>query len=219
MEANDGGWYARLVLPDAVPRTQWVTIDKFWLCTFRQRRDRSPALVYHLSGAEVSDALSETGQLHSIKLTLAYPCSYKSICLFTPNQFDIADIKKAIREQQENWNTFFTTTEPELPQSFTVGMTGKFIFRPSDRLTVTIQKSSLTVQQLNEKDHVLPFDQNFDSHPSLEDDNDVRWIEVHFTSGTATRTLRLHCSDVGEMMKMVTVLLHCKARIWANRSD
>jgi hypothetical protein len=215
MEGNGPGWYSCLVIPNGRPRTQWITIDDFWLCSFNQRRDRSPALAFHLSAATISDALSDTGQLHSIKLTPGHPCNYDSVCLFTPNQFDIADIKKAIHSEQQKWEELLNSADPELPQNFTVDLSGKFIFRQADRLTICVQRTSITIRQLNHKDLVLPIDGRFDLHPTLEGGQDVRWIYVHFWSDSVAQSLRLHCSDVADMMKLVTLLLHCKGRLLA----
>jgi hypothetical protein len=212
METCDG-WYARLVTPDGATRTQWVTVQNFWLCTFNQRRDPSPALGFHLSLAEIADALAETGQLHSIKFVPGHPCNYRSLCIYTPNQFDIAAIKQAIGAEQERWRALVASAEPELPQSFIVDLSGKFVFRPSDRLKITVKPSTIIVQQLNQMELALTIDRQLEVHPTLEPDQEVNWIQIHFWADSIAQSLRLHCSTVGDMMKLVTLLLHCKGRL------
>jgi hypothetical protein len=207
------GWYIRLVLPDGSARTQWLTIDHFWLCTFHQRRDRSPSFAFHLSLAQISEALSETGQLHSVKFIPGHSCNYKSIFFYTPNQFDIAAIKRAIQTEQEKWEQHISSSYPEVPQSFIVDLSGKFIFRPADRLTLTVERNLVTVQQPNQNDLFLIMDSHLDIHPTLEAEQDVRWIQVHFWSDSLVQSLRLHCSEVSDMMQLVSLLLHCKAQL------
>jgi hypothetical protein len=208
------GWYGRLVSPaSSTQSTQWVVIDNFWLETYNQRSDSIPALMFHLSDMEFSDGYADTGQLHSLKLTPGHPCNYRFFCLYTPNQFDIAAIKAAILSEQEKWWALSTSTHPDVPQTYTADLSRRFIYKPADRLQVTIKNTSISVQQPNQDEIFLLIDPHFDVHPTL--DRDVRWVQIGCWANGVLQSLRLHFAEVGDTRKAVTTMLHCKVRCLA----
>jgi hypothetical protein len=190
--------------------TQWVVIDNFWLETYDQRNDSIPALMFHLSGMGLSDGYADTGQLHSLKFKPDHPCNYRFFCLYTPNQFDIAAIKAAILSEQQKWQTLSTFADPDVPQTYTVDLSGRFIFKAADRLQVNIAKTSIRVQQPNQDEIFLAIDSHFDVHPTL--DRDVRWIQIGCRANGVLQSLRLYFAEVDDTKKAVTTMLHCKVR-------
>ena len=204
------GWYTKVILGDTHVETRWLTVEHFWISIFTGMKEKSPILLFHVSTLEATPAYEETGQLHSLKIETQHQCNYRKFFVYTPNQFDIAAIARAIKTEQEQWNTFLGT-ELQFPMTFPVDLTGRFLFRPSDRMTMHIEAAQITVTQPGQDDITIMIDKNLrDIHSTLESESDARWLKVTFAREDTVQTLRLHCQSVDDLRKIVDVVLFCQ---------
>ena len=202
---NTSGWYAKVISRQKVPEIRWITVQDFWVNGFINTKEKSPVFCFHCSKVELLDSYAECGMVHSFKLKTGHNCTLNSIIIMTPNQFDIAEIRTKITEEKERWNIIVSTSEPFSQKSFVMDMTGKFLFRPSDRISVHLNENTIKISQLGKEDHILNINATFDTHPTLETESDVRWIIMCSDQGS---WMRLHCASVEEMKDFVTKSLH-----------
>jgi hypothetical protein len=205
------GCFAHVILPDRQSQVRWVKVDEFWLQIHDQRKDAVPCLIFHVSGMVLAEAYTETNQLHSLKISVAHSCEFPYFYIWTPNQFDIAALRKAILAGQDAWAQFIASKSPEFPLNFRVDLTGKFVYGPADLLQFGIAADLITVRQLNKPDIVVPINPKFDIHPQQE--KDVKWIRLAFSIDGMQQSMPFHCFEVEDMKKIVNILLQCKAKL------
>lgn len=206
------GWYSKVIIGDSGAETRWISVENFFLSIFTGMKELTPLLLFHISSLEASPASKETGQLHSLRIETKHACNYQQFFIYTPNQFDIAAIARAIQQEQEHW-TSFIQTEVSLPVQFPVDLTGRFLFRASDRMTIHIDAGQITVTQLGQEDIVVAVDSNLrDIHPTLENESDPRWLKIMFAREDTVQTLRLHTQSIEDLRKIVDVGLYSICR-------
>ena len=201
----NSGWYTKIISRQKIPEIRWVTILDFWINFYSNMKEKIPLYCFHISKLEISDAQSECGMIHSINIKTNHNCTLPSIILITPNQFDIIEIKQKILNEQERWSQYTQSVEPRLPLNITMDIIGKFVYRPVDRIKISIEDNKIIIKQLNKEDIIILIDNSFDIHPTLETENDVKWI---IFGSNQLQGLRYHCINFEEMKNFVNTCLH-----------
>lgn len=211
MTSKPTGWYAKVSIVEDEAETRWVSVENFWISVYSNMKDKKPVWVWHISLLEILNGYEKTGQLHSLIIKCGHTCNYSTCYIYTPNQFDIAAIKEAIANEQQRWEVYSSTISQDIPYETVVDLLGKFLYRECDRLRLRIDQDLITVKQLDQPDILVPIDSKFDVHPTLESEDDVKWIQMRYSRESLSQTLRIHCQDIESMKKVVTLSLQCRA--------
>lgn len=206
------GWYAKVSTVEEEALVRWISVENFWVSVFVNMKDKNPVHAWHISLLEISNGYEKTGHLHSIIMKCGHTCNYSTCYIYTPNQFDIAAIKDAIINEQQEWELFSLNKQLEQPYETVVDLLGKFLYRPCDRLKLRIEDHQIRVMQLDQPVITIPIDTKFDVHPTLESEDDVKWIQMRYSTEGLSQTLRIHCQTVESMKAIVTLSLQRKAQ-------
>ena len=203
--------YAKVLLTSSSkPETRWVSLGDFFLCAFTNMKDAKPTLLIHISNITFTEAFDEIGQLHSIRVNISGPCSFNHLFIYTPNQFDIADLKKELEEERKKWNNFYQKENPDTSKKYTLDHTGKFIFRPVDRIYFEVVDKQIKISQMNQEEIYININKDFYIHPINDSSKDVQWIEIKYKNNSEEITKQYHCSSYDEMKQLVNVALQIK---------
>lgn len=197
------GWYCR-IFTRLTPEIRWVTVSDFWLNIYKNMKDSIPVMTLHTSNLSFEKSPDEMNLTHSFTIVIKHTCAQSKIIFATPNQFDIAALKNAIIEEQTRWEHYTSTKEPSISEKFTMDNTGKFIYRPADRLSVVVEGRSIQIIQEGKDTQIIKIDKTYDAYPTLETEDDARWISISSEDGSS----RLHCSTIEEMKAFVSLTLH-----------
>ena len=198
------GWYT-MVGSSSDFQTRWLSINDFWINGYQNMKDVEPLFSVHVSKLEIQDGFQETKQMHSVKLIINHNSAIGHLFIYTPNQFDIKEIRERILDQQKEWESSMSASQPELPQTFTVDQTGKFIFKAEDRIAIQVDSTELTIHQQKCDDIKIPLNQTFDTHPLLEPSSS-NWISIISESNKA----KYHFEQSEKMRSFVNLTLHCQ---------
>lgn len=205
------GWYGKAMISDAEWETHWITVDNFWLSFYRIMNDTDPIRLYHVYGLEVSDGMEKTGQPHSAVMTCSQSGRDVLFALYTPNQFDIAEIRSAISNEQEKWMEYVENTEFEGPREFVATFSDRFVFRDCDRVKLRIEDAEMKLIHPNGDETVLPVDETCDLHPEYRR-NDAKWVQLTSGVGAQPESVFLHCS----IAMVRDIVVHGLHRRWRN---
>lgn len=207
------GWYCKLQLPKEGPQTRWVKVENFMLLFYQNKADTDPEKLFHVDGLKLADALQEIDQFHSFKAMVSHACSISFFYVYTPNQFDAQAIQAAIIQAQNEWknikNPSYKPSDPN-GSTFSVDIIGKFIYRPADRLDLTILPNQVVIKGKNMKDKIMNIDHNFDCHPSNYEANsskDQKWITFKYMDQTE-QIYEVHCDSVEKMLSLISLVFN-----------
>lgn len=203
------GWYTKIITKQN-QNTRWLTINDFWINIYSNKKDLIPLFCLHTSKLEITEDSEEYSNMYSFDITINHPCAHHSLKIATPNQFDILEIRQKLQSEIERWIQYLPSAEIELPKRFVMDYFGKFIYRSCDRLHVTITDDGIEVKQEDKEDISIKFDSSFDAHPTLETDEDCKWIAIASDNGSH----RFHCQTLEDTKDFVIISL-----IAANRSS
>ena len=198
------GWYTRVRIKQT-NEIRWFTVNNFWVDIFKNKKDQNPMMSFPLSNVEMIDGKDQDlGVPHAIKLVICRHASIKEMIISTPNKFDIEEIKEKVQKEITNWQEYIKTNDPKTPQTFTMDQTGRFTFRAEDRIPLTLRDQIITLKFLDKEDITILIDESFDTFPTLESENDPKWIFI----SSSSISLHLHCASIEDMKNYITTALH-----------
>lgn len=198
------GWYTRIFI-DQNSEVRWVTVSNHWIDIFKNKKDKIPAMSFHVSKLEVEENIKRSGCPHAILVNIKHTAIIQNLIISTPNQFDIIDISKAIKEEISKWNAYYTSTKPALPKSYSMDLTGKFVYRDIDRVKVNVNENELIITAGEKTESKVAIaDESFDAYPTLETSEDPKWISISSSKGS----YHLHCSNIDDFKSFIETVLH-----------
>lgn len=201
------GWYCKMKTPKDEPQIRWITIENYNILFYENKADKDPVNVFHVDGLLLSDAFGEIEQYHSIRLKVSHSCEIPFFYVITPNQFDIKSISNTIIESQKNWKNYINSNSPaDKNNTFTVDELGKFIFKASDRMTLTVLPEKITVAYNDGKVKSMLINSQFDFYPLNAAGKDYKWIIFKYIE-QGEKEYRAHCQNLEKMLAMSNLIL------------
>ena len=200
------GWYTRVVTK-ATPQVRWLTVDNFWVSIYGNKKDLIPLILFHTSNLTIEDNPEGCNFAYAFRVNIGHTCALKKIIISTPNQFDIVEIKEKILQQQKEWNSCVETTQPQLPKSFSTDVTGKFVYKKTDRVFITVTEKGIEIKQEGKDDKEILFNDTFDTYTTMETESDSKWASISSNFGS----YHLHFADIGELKSFVSECLHASS--------
>lgn len=202
------GWYGKVIYDKGEAKTRWITVSKHFIRCYENATDNLPYTLLHVDKLQIQDAYDDIEQIHSFKLIIGHICSVKNVYIFTPNQFDIVEIRKAIEQEQKNWNNFIKA-QPIIPRTFSIDITGKFLFRNSDRLQFIVKDiNTLCIDSLNNPT-TIKLDKFADIHPALDNSENCRWLILKYQDNGNDVQKKYHCTVYEELETLLNTFYHC----------
>lgn len=202
------GWYGKVKCDKGEAKTRWITINRFFIRCYENVTDNLPHTLLHVDKLQMQDAYKDIEQIHSVKLVLGHICTIKNVYIYTPNQFDIIEIRKAIENEQQGWINC-TKTQPILPRTFGIDITGKFLFRISDRLQFIIKDVKTLFIDSSTNPMSINLDKNFDIHSALDNSENCRWFLLKYQENGSECLKKYHCTVYEELEILICCAYHC----------
>ena len=201
------GWYCKVVFPGEQAQTRWLVVSDNFIHLFQNSNDKSPIHIFHVDGIQLSNGFGQIDQLHSLMVDIGHISSLQKFFVYTPNQFDIMAIQKAILAEQKKWNNSVSTTSPDLSQTFTVDIIGKFVYRPADRISLRVEPGKIVLT--GKENRTIVIDKKFDCYTTNDQKRDQKWITMKFFENQ-DYLFNFHCDNVQKMIPLLNILMHCK---------
>lgn len=205
------GWYCKMKTPKDEPQIRWITTENYHLLFFENKADKDPVNVFHIDGLNLSDALGEIEQYHSVKVKVSHSCEIPFFYIITPNQFDIQAIIKTITDTQKSWKESLNSNSAEKGNNtFVIDELGKFIFRAADRMNLTVLPDKITVAYKDGKINTMNINTQFDCYQLNGSGKDHKWVIFKYIE-QVEKEYRAHCESTEKMMSMVNLILRYRS--------